>query len=181
VAARGDYSLVQRSNLGEIICCPGKLEINGHEQACGFILVASPDTEHGDNLAWDATPKRKRFKQFYSFVRISYLQGLRDLWGGDIGVKDGTMTTSKTAPAAVKPSDPLFQFSLNDYYTLEDGNVAHIQSIEQRDILYRGWAKVTLNNRAGEFWADPIRGFIRMSMSDPTMDDIRIIEKHRPV
>src|SRR5690606_15780122 len=95
VADRGDYSLVQRSNLGEVIKCPGKLVTNGNESLCGFILLARPDTEHGDNLIWDKIAPEKRATLFYRFVRISILNGLKERYGSDIQVKSGEMVTTK--------------------------------------------------------------------------------------
>lgn len=67
-AGRGDYRGVRRTNLGEAVKCHG----------CGETLIASPDTEHGDDLLpYDKT-------RFHRFVRVSELQALREQYGDDM-------------------------------------------------------------------------------------------------
>lgn len=65
---RGDFKPVRRTRLGEAVVCPG----------CDDILVAAPDTEHGDDLL----PYDK--KAFHRFVRISELDALREQYGPDM-------------------------------------------------------------------------------------------------
>jgi len=67
-ARRGDFRRVRRTRLGEAVECP----------QCGQILIASPDTEHGDDLVeYDKD-------LFHRFVRVSAKQALRDELGDDI-------------------------------------------------------------------------------------------------
>jgi hypothetical protein len=87
-AMRADYSGLRRTRLGEAVRC----------ECCHEILVASPDTEHGDHdLPYDA-------EVFHRFVRIDPAQALREQWGGDISGSPDQMTT-EGAPRRTFPQE----------------------------------------------------------------------------
>lgn len=79
VARRGDFKRVRRTRLGEAVECP----------QCGQILIASPDTEHGDDLLdYDA-------EVFHKFVRIAPDEALRQEVGDDVGGDRQQMTANE--------------------------------------------------------------------------------------
>lgn len=68
-ARRGDFSKVKQSRLGEAVKC----------DCCGEILVASANTEHGDDkLFGDGLPDT------FDFVRIDAETALKEQWGDDV-------------------------------------------------------------------------------------------------
>lgn len=87
----GDFGMVYRTMVdgreNEVIVCRGRRIIeDGREVPCGTLLVASPDTEHGDHLADDGTVDREGRHdppEFYHFVRAPADQALREQWGVD--------------------------------------------------------------------------------------------------
>jgi len=80
-AGRGDYSGVRTTREGEAVVC----------DHCGQIMLAGPDTEHGDDLLpYDP-------KTFHCFKRISKEQALKEQWGGDLSLTDtGVPATNLT-------------------------------------------------------------------------------------
>lgn len=78
-ADRGDFKPVRRTRLGEAVVCPG----------CEDILVAAPDTEHGDDLL----PYDK--KVFHRFVRISELDALREKYGHDMSGQGRSLSANE--------------------------------------------------------------------------------------
>lgn len=65
-AYRAEFKKVCMSSMGEVVHC-----------SCGAWLVASPDTEHGDDL-------KPYGKYMHTFVRISQEQAVREQYGEDI-------------------------------------------------------------------------------------------------
>jgi hypothetical protein len=70
-AERGDFSKVVYTQHGEAVKC----------ENCGLWLVASPDTEHGDDLI----PYERI--NFHRFVRISKKKATREQYGDDISTE----------------------------------------------------------------------------------------------
>jgi hypothetical protein len=84
VADRARFGQVQTfvfsdGTINEGICCPNTVERNGVEQPCGLLMLASPDTEHGDHLR--STP----FVGMLDFVRKTRREALAEQY--DPGVK----------------------------------------------------------------------------------------------
>lgn len=90
IAEAGDFSKVYVTEFdgrpNECIVCPGEREVeDGRRVACQAILLASPDTEHGDHLnakgevdAYAPDPP-----EFFRFVRTDADASLREKWGAD--------------------------------------------------------------------------------------------------
>jgi hypothetical protein len=108
VIASGDFSGVKeymvdgRANEG--IVCQGEREVGDRVVACAMILLASPDTEHGDHLdgAGKVDAKGVDPPEYYTFVRASPLQALREKWGVNVADADsqsGTVDLKEAAPA----------------------------------------------------------------------------------
>lgn len=105
VADAGDFSQVYRTIVdgreNECIICPGEREIGDRMVPCATILLASPDTEHGDHLndAGVVDPNGADPPEYYRFRRCSADQALREKWG--VEVKDdgrGDIVTAGPAP-----------------------------------------------------------------------------------
>jgi len=80
-AARGEFAGLRTTKLGEVVVC-GK---------CGQILVASPDTEHGDDLC-------KYTDSMHNFVRIAPERAMAEKYGEDIvSIKGDLNTLTKKA------------------------------------------------------------------------------------
>lgn len=103
-APQGDVSVVRRMLVNgrenEVIRCPGRFEHpDGTTEACGALLVASPDTEHGDDLI-PGDPS-----VFYRFRRPERGRVVRDRYGSDAQSVDREGIVVIKAP--VKPKvDP---------------------------------------------------------------------------
>jgi len=79
VADRGDFSTVVTSQYGEAVNCA----------KCERWLVASPDTEHGDDLLpYD-------HQEFHRFKRISGAQAVRERYGEDMEREDGRLQANR--------------------------------------------------------------------------------------
>lgn len=85
-ARRGDFAKVKKSRLGEAVKC----------DCCGEILIASANTEHGDDkLFGDDLPET------FDFVRIDALTALKEQHGDDIeGTIDNMRVSIKDAAEA---------------------------------------------------------------------------------
>jgi hypothetical protein len=106
VAEQGDRSLVRRMLVNgrenEVLKCLNSIENeDGSKRVCGAILVASPDTEHGDDQI-DGDPDA-----FYRFVKTTADRVLRDRYGVDATSvdADGVVTVGKRPPAPGLPID----------------------------------------------------------------------------
>lgn len=78
VAGRGIFRGVARTRRGEGILCVG----------CGQFLLASPDTEHGDDLL----PNSDDIHRKPLFVRRSIEQCMREQYGDDIVLHKGALS-----------------------------------------------------------------------------------------
>jgi hypothetical protein len=76
IADAGDFSKVYRvmfdGRENECVICPGEREVeNGRRVACQAVLLASPDTEHGDHLndKGEVDPYAPDPPEYFRFVR----------------------------------------------------------------------------------------------------------------
>jgi len=97
VTNRAEYGKVRTyrfpsGDTNEGIRCENTRVLNGNEVQCGTILLASPDTEHGDNLLMDQG--KLSHNDSLCFVRKDRTEALRDQWGEDIEY-DGTPNDRK--------------------------------------------------------------------------------------
>jgi hypothetical protein len=91
-AERGDFSRVERMVIdgieNEVIHCKGFRMVLGSEEPrpCGTILVASPDTEHGDHLnnAGEIDRTSPIPPEYHRFVRVAPARVLAEKYGIDI-------------------------------------------------------------------------------------------------
>jgi hypothetical protein len=92
-----DYVVDGRVNEG--VVCQGEREVGDRVVACATILLASPDTEHGDHLGDDGQvdAKGEDPPAYYTFVRTSSLQALREKWGVDVDAADQQANTVDVA------------------------------------------------------------------------------------
>jgi hypothetical protein len=95
-AAQGDDTMVRRMLVNgrenEVIKCLNSVENeDGSKRVCNAILVASPDTEHGDETT-EGDPD-----DFYRFCRTTAERVLRDRYGIDAVSQDhdGNVAVSK--------------------------------------------------------------------------------------
>lgn len=107
IADAGDFSKVYRvpfdGRENECVVCPGEREVDqGRRVACQAILLASPDTEHGDHLntkgevdAYAPDPP-----EFYRFVRTDADASLREKWGSDAKGGGDDVVLAPEDPAA---------------------------------------------------------------------------------
>jgi hypothetical protein len=130
IADAGDFSKVYRvafdGRENECVVCPGEREVeNGRRVACQAILLASPDTEHGDHLndkgevdAYAPDPP-----EFFRFVRTDADAGLREKWGAD--------AKSDGGDAVLAPEDPIARAkaSLDAYAKAKDDARAAAQAV----------------------------------------------------
>ncbi len=188
IGVRGDYDMVRRGRMGEVIKCIGRRRLqDGVDHTCNTYLVASPDTEHGDHLIWDTTPVEERTQKFHTFVRISKEDMLKEKLGDDIKPKPGDVLVADAALAQVKPVAPervRFAFQKGEVYITSDGRLFNIERVQtDGDLIYDGWAWGTFVAPPPQtIWhLDPF-GLIRQSMCDPTMNDtVRVISLSPPV
>ena len=85
---RGDFSPVVETQYGEAVQC-----------GCGAWNVASPDTEHGDNLL----PYSRT--RFHKFVRRTPAQVIKDMYGDDVQQKEGNLQANRIRMGDVAPVD----------------------------------------------------------------------------
>jgi hypothetical protein len=90
VADAGDFSKVYVTEFdgreNECVVCPGEREVEtGRRVACQAILLASPDTEHGDHLndKGEVDPYAPDPPEYFRFVRTDPDAALREKWGAD--------------------------------------------------------------------------------------------------
>jgi hypothetical protein len=110
VIAAGDFTGVKDyvvdGRLNEGVVCQGEREIGDRMEPCRSILLASPDTEHGDHLGanGEVDPNGEDPPEYYRFVRVGALQALREKWG--VEVKDGDMAAGTVDVPDDKPAEP---------------------------------------------------------------------------
>jgi hypothetical protein len=111
VAARGDFSAVVRAFVdgqeNEVIKCRGSIPLpSGRDADCPAWLVASPNTEHGDEQIEGDPP------EFYRFSRITLQQAMREQYGMDVTFdlppdgSGGLSVKAESRPSGVVPVDP---------------------------------------------------------------------------
>ncbi len=107
-APLGVFRRVERCRLGEVVACEAQREVNDELVPCGALLLASPDTEHGDHLLWDQTPEAQREVLFYRFVRRAQAEAEADRF-----------VDLHQAPA--DPQRPVPELLVGETYLLSDG------------------------------------------------------------
>ncbi len=111
--ASGNFTGVYRTMVdgreNEVIVCQGKRKVEGiREVKCETLLIASPDTEHGDHLndkgevdAYASDPP-----DYYRFVRAPADQALREKWGVTAAPGEGdTVVVTEPKPANPGPAN----------------------------------------------------------------------------
>lgn len=106
----GDFTGVKEyivdGHTNEGVVCQGEREVGDRMVACATILLASPDTEHGDHFNDDGTITAQGADPpaFYRFVRCSPLQSLREKWGVNVDDADMQANTVDLAEAGPTPT-----------------------------------------------------------------------------
>jgi hypothetical protein len=80
----GVYRTMVDGRENEVIICQGKRKVEGvREVKCETMLIASPDTEHGDHLndKGEVDAHAPDPPDYYRFVRAPADQALREKWG----------------------------------------------------------------------------------------------------
>jgi hypothetical protein len=109
VADAGDFSKVYRTIVdgreNECIVCTGEREVGDRMMPCATLLLASPDTEHGDHLDGNGDVDAKGIDppSYYRFVRVGAEQALREKWGVEVAGDDrgDLMVAAATEPVSV--------------------------------------------------------------------------------
>ena len=173
VAPLGSYIMVQRSRLGEVLVCNGKRQIQDDEVTCGMYLVASPDTEHGDEILFDRVPKHERHALFHSFVRISKGDAARRKYGEDIKLSGEQMIAVPYEGKAPVVRGPVLELQEKQVWYTDLGKPIEITWVQvDNDPLYHGWARGRFQNEPdGWEWHIDKYGNLRQSMRDPTQND----------
>ncbi len=183
VSPIGDYTMVRHSRLGDVIKCNGKRIIQDEEYVCGMFLAASPDTEHGDHLIYDKTPKEDRFELFYRFVRISEGDAAKLRYGPDAVLSvEGEVFASKAPPGTSPVERPRLIFKVGQVWQTDDERQVQILRVQtDGDPMFDGWAwGIFLNTEPFEWNIDP-SGLVRQTMRDPTLNDrARLLHEIRP-
>lgn len=186
VCARGDFTKVREGKIGavrnEVIICDGTRDVNGHEMPCGAILAASPDTEHGDNHLWDRVPENQRADLFFRFRRISEEDALKEKYGFDVSKKDEQMIANP-ASAKTEPEEERerLTYAVEDVYVLSNGRMGRVTEVMQEhdgDKHYAGWAIIEIDGDGVRWFTDPY-GTVHRDMTDPTMNNLRIVRKQQ--
>lgn len=183
VAPLGDYRLVRRSRLGEVIRCNGTRQVNDEDVPCPAYLVASPDTEHGDHLIYDKASDKSVFMRF---VRIKEADAVKLKYGKDVKMQSGDLFAN--APEVVEVSKtvkPTLNLKVGQVWQTDHGDqVTIIRVQDDGDPVFNGWAWCKFVGPIGmdlEWHVDPT-GKIRQSMRDPTQRDrSRLVSEIRPV
>jgi hypothetical protein len=189
ICPRGDFTQVREGKIGaivnEVIICHGQREVRDHKIPCGAILMASPDTEHGDNILWDKVPTEERKDLFFRFRRISEDQALKEKYGFDVSLtKEGQMR-AKAEDARDQPKenrDRVF-FELDDVYVLSNGRMGHVTELlaeHEGDKHFVGWCIMEIDGDGVRWFVDPF-GTVRRDMTDPTMNNLVIVHKQQKV
>lgn len=191
VCFQGDYTLVREGQVGrvrnEVVICPHQREVNGEKKQCGSILMASPETEHGDHHLWDKVPPKEREALFFRFRRVSEEQVLRDRYGFDVSkYEDGAL---KADPALAKgqaeeDDRPELTYALEDVYVLSNGKMGRIIELlveHDGDKHFAGWCVMEIDGVVGPRWFVDRKGTVRCDMTDPTMNNLRLVHKQQKV
>jgi hypothetical protein len=178
VAPCGDFSKVHMSRLGECIRCTGIRIANDEQHICNKFLIASPDTEHGDDVVYDKTPTNKR-DIFYKFVRISPKAVLQRRYGGDVKRAGENLSVNECSRKdSGKKAEKTHTYEKGQIYRTKDGDTYEVMRVNTDDPYYNGWAHVFSGRYRCEFLADPY-GKVRITMNDPTSNDVDLIPLER--
>lgn len=184
VAPLGDYRMVRHCRLGDVIRCNGTREVNDEDMPCPAYLVASPNTELGDHLIYDATPKEERLEKFCRFTRISVEDTAKLKHGRDAVIKDGEVFATTVPVKVTEPKKlPPIGFKAGQTWQTDDGRQVFIVRVQNDgDRIFDGWGWGTfVGEEAFEWHIDPA-GTLRQSMRDPTVRDRgRLVTELRPV
>ena len=107
---RADFSGIRRYRLTDgsasegVVCKQDRFfPHNGTTRRCGAILLACPDTEHGDDLVPDNP-------EHYKFVRISQVQAIKEEHGDDaVAVDEQERVTVRPDPQRKNDADVYLQ------------------------------------------------------------------------
>jgi hypothetical protein len=185
VCPLGDYRLVRHCRLGDVVRCNGTRQVNDEDLPCPAYLVASPNTEIGDHLIYDATPQAERMEKFHRFLRISEEEAAKLKHGKDAVIKDGEVfaTTVPVKAAEKKKLIPL-GFQSGQTWQTDDGRQVFIVRVQNTpdDKTFDGWGWGTIAGEEAYEWHIDPAGFLRQSMRDPTARDRgRLVTELRPV
>ncbi len=186
----GDYTMVRHCRMGDVIKCNGTVKLQDREAPCGKLLVASPDTEHGDDKLWDKVPKEEREPLFYRFVRISEGDAAKRKYGEDITLVDGALAATPGEPKPEKPKLPTLPLKAGQVWQTDDARMVQILRVQENSTdpamrTHDGWAWGSFVNEQPEGaklteWNIDPTGLVRQSMSDPTMNDrVRLLHEVR--
>lgn len=189
VCFRGDYTKVREGQVGkyknEVILCDGTRALNGQDVPCGGILMASPDTEHGDNLLWDNVPADQREALFFRFRRITEEQMLKEKYGFDItntkGYLEANPAEAKGGKLATLPV--LWDYEMDGVYELSNGLCGHVTEVMKEhdgDKFYVGWCVMEIDGDGVRWFVNP-HGVVRRDMTDPTLNNLKVVAKQRKV
>lgn len=187
VAPLGDYRLVRRCRLGEVIRCNGARVMDGDKVPCPKYLVASPDTEHGDHDLWDITPKADRAALFYRFVKISAADAVRRKFGQDVSEKAGVLSADKDKAIEAVPykwqTKPRLSLAVGQVWQTDEGAQATITRVQAgEDPIYKGWAWGKILNAPEFEWHIDPAGYFHQTMLDPGLKDHdRLVSEVRPL
>lgn len=101
VAPRASFDRVQKARLSdgsinEVLYCPHDKVHEGRKVKCGAILVASPDTEHGDHL-------NEKSAKNYTFKRKDKALATQEAYGADVRDSDRGTGPELSAIHPVQP------------------------------------------------------------------------------
>jgi hypothetical protein len=168
----------------EAILCDGTRTVNGHDVPCGGILIASPDTEHGDNLLWDKVEKERRESLFFRFRRISEEQMLKEKYGFDVFGTSGYLSANASEAKEIKRDEgSLLTYALEDVYELSNGRlgrVTELMNAHAGDTYYTGWCIMEIDGDGVRWFVNP-RGVVRRDMTDPTLNNLHVVVKQQKV
>lgn len=188
ICTQGDYTKVREGKIGkyrnEVVICDGTRHVNDQKMQCGGILIASPDTEHGDDILWDKVQEKDREALFFRFRRIREEQMIKDKYGLDVTKKEGYLTTNKeNAKEAVKEDKPRLVFEVEEVYSLSNtklGRVTEVLKEHAGDSYFAGWAVMEIDGDGKRWFVNP-HGVVRCDMTDPTLNNLHVVAKQQKV
>lgn len=183
IAPLGDYRLVRHCRLGDVIRCNGTRQVNDEDLPCPAYLVASPDTEHGDHLIFDAWPVKDRIRKFYTFTRISEKQAVNIKRGVDVTSRAGELFASPVETPKAVSTLPVKEFIPGQIWLTDDKRMFTIARVQNDgDPYFNGWAWGSFLNETVYDWHVDPTGLIRQTMRDPTLkDNVRLTTELRPL
>ncbi len=189
VCVRGDYTQVREGKVGatrnEVIVCNNQRQVNDSKQHCGAILMASPDTEHGDNILWDKVQPKDREALFFRFRRVSEEQALKEKYGFDVSAYEDGQLKARPEEARLKPGDdrPTMTYEVGEVYVLSNGRMGHVTEVLQAhdgDKHFAGWGIMEIDGD-GIRWFVDTRGIVHRDMTDPALNNLTVVTKQQKV